>query len=105
MLLWETALNETPISPAMLGRDAPHRARGISVSRHVHRDRRRRGKEGGFDFYYHGGYNELKNSFTREYGDGGEVDNFFSHNATTRVKREWGEGPLLSRPPSGARSR
>ena len=44
-------------------------------------------KKGGLDFYYHGGFDEPKNSFTREYGDGGEVDNFFSHNATTRVKR------------------
>ena len=96
MLLWETALNETPHQPGrMLG----------EMHRLAHEEYPYPGmftvadvdeaKKGGLDFYYHGGMNEAKNSFTREYGDGGEVDNFFSHNATTRVKREWGEGPLL----------
>ena len=96
LLLWETALNETPRQPArMLGE--MHRLAheeypfpGMFTVADVDE-----AKKGGLDFYYHGGYNEQKNSFTREYGDGGEVDNFFSHNATTRVKREWGEDPLL----------
>jgi beta-galactosidase len=96
ILLWETALNETPDQPGkMLG----------EMHRIAHAEYPFPGmftvadpdeaKKGGLDFYYHGGFNEPKNSFTREYGDGGEVDNFFSHNATTRVKRDWGEGPLL----------
>ena len=96
MLLWETALNETPHQPArMLGE--MHRLAheeypfpGLFTVADVDE-----AKAGGLDFYYHGGFNESKNSLTREYGDGGEVDNFYSHNATTRVKREWGEGPLL----------
>ncbi len=96
MLLWETALNETPHQPGrMLGE--MHRLAheeypfpGMFTVADVDE-----AKKGGLDFYYHGGMNETKNSFTREYGDGGEVDNFYSHNATTRVKREWGEGPLL----------
>lgn len=96
LLLWETALNETPGQPArMLGE--MHRIAheeypfpGMSTVADVDE-----AKAGGLDFYYHGGFDEPKNSLTREYGDGGEVDNFFSHNATTRVKREWGEGPLL----------
>ena len=96
MLLWETALNETPHQPGrMLGE--MHRIAheeypfpGMFTVADVDE-----AKKGGLDFYYHGGFNEPKNSFTREYGDGGEVDNFYSHNATTRVKREWGEGPLL----------
>ncbi len=96
MLLWETALNETPHQPAhMLGQ--MHRIAheefpfpGMFTVADVDE-----AKSGGLDFYYHGGMKEPKNSFTREYGDGGEVDNFFSHNASTRVKREWGEGPLL----------
>lgn len=96
MLLWETALNETPHQPGrMLGE--MHRIAheefpfpGMFTVADVDE-----AKAGGLDFFYHGGMNEPKNSLTREYGDGGEVDNFFSHNATTRVKREWGEGPLL----------
>jgi beta-galactosidase len=96
MLLWETSLNETPNQPGkMLGE--MHRIAheefpfpGMFTVADVDE-----AKKGGLDFFYHGGFNEPKNSFTREYGDGGEVDNFFSHNATTRVKLEWGEGPLL----------
>ena len=96
MLLWETALNETPHQPGhMLGR--MHRIAheeypfpGMFTVADVDE-----AKKGGLDFFYHGGYDEAKNSFTREYGDGGEVDNFYSHNATTRVKRAWGEGPML----------
>jgi len=96
ILLWETALNETPSQPgAMLGHmhqiaHAEYPFPGMFTVADVDEARR-----GGLDFYYHGGFSDSKNSFTREYGDGGEVDNFYSHNATTRVKREWGEGPLL----------
>ena len=96
MLLWETALNETPDQPARMLREMHRIAHGeypfpgMFTVTDVGE-----AKRAGLDFYYHGGYDELKNSFTREYGDGGEVDNFFSHNATTRVNRAWGEGPLL----------
>jgi beta-galactosidase len=96
MLLWETALNETDNQPGRVLKE---------MSRVAHEEYPFPGlftvtdadkaKLAGFDVYYHGGFDEAKNSFTREYGDGGEVDNFFSHNASTRVKREWGEGPLL----------
>jgi beta-galactosidase len=96
MLLWETALNETPHQPErVLGE--MHRVAhdeypfpGLFTVADVDE-----AKKGGFDVYYHGSLNEPKNSLTREYGDGGEVDNFYSQNATARVKRGWGEGPLL----------
>ena len=95
-LLWETALNETDNQPAeMLG----------NMNRIAHAEYPFPGmftvtdaglaKRGGLDFYYGGSYSGTINSFTREYGDGGEVDNFYSQNATTRVNHEWGEGPLL----------
>ena len=48
----------------------------------------------GMDVYYHGS-SPTHNSFTREYGDGGEVDNFYSQNAATRVRRDWGEEAML----------
>ena len=96
MLLWETALNETDNQPARVLQE---------MNRVAHAEFPFPGfftvadgdkaKLGGLDIYYHGGMNDPANSFTREYGDGGEVDNFFSHNATTRVPREWGESPLL----------
>jgi beta-galactosidase len=96
ILLWETALNETPDQPARMLSEMHRLAHaeypfpGMFTVTDVDE-----AKRAGLDFYYHGGFNEPKNSFTREYGDGGEVDNFYSHNATVRVKREWGEGPLL----------
>ncbi len=96
MLLWETALNETPHQPPHLLKEMHRIAHeefpfpGLYTVADVDE-----AKHGGLDFYYHGGYHEPKNSFNREYGDGGEVDNFGSQNATTRVKREWGEHALL----------
>jgi beta-galactosidase len=96
MLLWETALNETGNQPdsALKGM---HRAAneefpfpGFYTVADVDE-----AKRGGLNFYYHGGFDTPVNSQTREYGDGGEVENFYSQNASTRVKREWGEGPLL----------
>jgi len=97
VLLWETALNETDNQPAdML----------VEMHNTVHKEipfpgvftcaDGNHGKAGGLDFYYHGSFNDPKNSLTREYGDGGEVDNFYSQNATPRVKREWGEKALLN---------
>jgi beta-galactosidase len=96
MLLWETAINETPHQPARALSEMHRIAHeefpfpGMFTVADIDEARK-----GGLDFYYHGGMNEPKNSFTREFGDGGEVDNFFSHNATTRVKREWGERAML----------
>lgn len=96
MLLWETAINETPDQPAKMLAE---------MHRIAHAEYPFPGmftvadpdeaKSGGLDFYYHGRMNDPKNSFTREYGDGGEVDNFYSQNATSRVKPEWGEAPML----------
>jgi beta-galactosidase len=96
MLLWETAINEMPKQPTSVLQ---------GMNRVAHEEYPFPGfytvadsveaKRGGLDFYYHGGFDTPVNSQTREYGDGGEVDNFYSQNASTRVKREWGEGPLL----------
>ncbi len=96
MLLWETALNETDNQPpAMLGKmnviaHAEYPFPGMFTVTDAGL-----AEKGGLDFYYGGSYSGTINSFTREYGDGGEVDNFYSQNATTRVNHEWGEGPLL----------
>jgi len=96
LLLWETALNETDNQPAeMLGKmnriaHAEYPFPGMFTVTDVDL-----AKRGGLDFYYGGSDSGTVNSFTREYGDGGEVDNFYSQNATTRVNHEWGEGPLL----------
>ncbi|WP_293312500.1 glycoside hydrolase family 2 protein [Pedobacter sp. UBA5917] len=97
LLLWETAINETPWQPASVMKNLHHIVHqefpfpGAFTAADVDE-----AKKAGFDFYYHGGMEEAKNSFTREYGDGGEVDNFYSQNAMTRVKREWGEFPMLN---------
>ena len=96
MLLWETAINETPNQPdrALKGMNQAANEEypfpGFYTVADVDE-----AKRGGLNFYYHGGFDTPVNSQTREYGDGGEVDNFYSQNASTRVKREWGEGPLL----------
>lgn len=96
ILLWETALNETPEQPHRLLAEMHRIAHeefpfpGLFTVADVDE-----ATAGGLDFAYHADVNSKFNSFTREYGDGGEVDNFFSQNARTRVKREWGEKALL----------
>jgi len=96
MLLWETAINETPKQPPSVLQGMNRVANeeypfpGLYTVADVDE-----AKRGGLNFYYHGGFDTPVNSQTREYGDGGQVDNFYSQNASTRVKREWGEGPLL----------
>jgi beta-galactosidase len=96
MLLWETAINETPDQPdsALVGMsrgaNEEYPFPGFYTVADVDE-----AKRGGLNFYYHGGFDSDVNSQTREFGDGGEVDNFGSQNASTRVKREWGEEPLL----------
>ncbi|MDR6549121.1 sugar-binding domain-containing protein [Paenibacillus qinlingensis] len=97
VLLWETALNETDDQPISMLQE---------MHRVVHEEFPFPGaftcadvdhaKLAGFDFYYHGSMEDEKCSLTREYGDGGEVDNFYSQNAMTRVKREWGEQAMLN---------
>lgn len=96
ILLWETALNETPEQPHRLLAEMHRIAHeefpfpGLFTVADIDE-----AKAGGLDFAYHADFNSTFNSLTREYGDGGEVDNFFSQNARTRVKREWGEKALL----------
>ncbi|MBO9154736.1 glycoside hydrolase family 2 protein [Chitinophaga sp. GCM10012297] len=97
VLLWETALNETDDQTISMMKEQ-HRITheempypGIFTVSDVDK-----AKLAGFDFYYHGAMHEEKCSFTREYGDGGEVENFYSQNAMTRVKREWGEHAMLN---------
>ena len=92
MLLWETAINETDNTPIEVL---------IEMHRITHEEIPFPGvfnvtdaslaKPAGFDFYYYGGNNAAVNSFTREYGDGGRVENFYSQNASTRVHASWGE--------------
>jgi beta-galactosidase len=96
MLLWETAINETPSQPdrVLQGMNRAANEEYPFPGFYTVADSDE-AKRGGLNFFYHGGFDTPVNSQTREYGDGGEVDNFFSHNATTRVKREWGEGPML----------
>jgi len=96
VILWETALNETDDQTISMMKEQ-HRITheempypGVFTVADVDQ-----AKQAGFDFYYHGGMQEEKNSFTREYGDGGEVENFYSQNAMTRVKREWGEHAMI----------
>lgn len=97
VMLWETGLNETldePIDMLTEMHNAVHEEipfPGVFTCTDVDH-----AKEAGLDFYYHGAFHEDKNSLTREYGDGGEVDNFYSQNAKPRVMREWGETALLN---------
>jgi len=95
VLMWETALNETPTQPDYVLANMNKVAHeefpfpGMFTVTDI-----QEAKKGGLDIYYHG--NDPKvNSFVREYGDGGEVDNWTSQNATTRVNPEWGERALL----------
>ena len=96
MMLWETALNETPAQPPRLLKEMHRIAHeefpfpGMFTVADVDEAR-----AGGLDFAYHAPTNSEYNSFSREYGDGGEVDNFYSQNATTRVPRTWGERALI----------
>jgi beta-galactosidase len=95
VLLWETALNETDNQPPSLNRKmheiahAEHPFPGFFTVTDIDK-----AAAAGMDVYYHGS-STTHNSFTREYGDGGEVDNFYSQNATTRVRRDWGEEAML----------
>ncbi len=51
-------------------------------------------KKGGLDIYYHGNDKNI-NSFNREFGDGDEVDDWYSQKSIVRVKRERGKKAML----------
>jgi len=95
MLMWETAINETPKQPAHVMKkmhEITHQEYpfpGVFTVADV-----KEARSAGLDLNYHGNSDTI-NSFTREYGDGREVDNFYSQNAKTRIKMEWGEHALL----------
>ncbi|MDO6738719.1 glycoside hydrolase family 2 protein [Wenyingzhuangia sp. 2_MG-2023] len=96
VLMWETALNETPKQPA----NAMNTMHKIAHKEYPFPGMftvtdYQEAKKGGLDLHYHGTDPNV-NSFNREYGDGNEVDNWSSQNATTRVKMEWGERALLN---------
>lgn len=95
ILLWETALNETPSQPDHAMHNMHKAAHSefpfpgmFTVTDYEE------AKKGGLDVYYHGNDKNI-NSFNREFGDGGEVDDWYSHNSIVRVKREWGEKAML----------
>ncbi|OEK07660.1 beta-galactosidase [Flavivirga aquatica] len=95
ILLWETALNETPAQPGHVMNNMHKAAHSeypfpgmFTVTDHEE------AKKGGLDVYYHG-HDKNINSFNREFGDGGEVDDWYSQNSVVRVKRSWGEKAML----------
>ncbi|NMH86803.1 glycoside hydrolase family 2 protein [Flavivirga algicola] len=95
ILLWETALNETPYQPDYAMNNMHKAAHAeypfpgmFTVTDHDE------AKKGGLDVYYHGNDKNI-NSFNREFGDGGEVDDWYSQNSIVRVRREWGEKAML----------
>ncbi len=95
ILLWETALNETPSQPDYAMNTMHKVAHSeypfpgmFTVTDHDE------AKKGGLDIFYHGNDKNI-NSFNREFGDGGEVDDWYSQNSIVRVKREWGEKAML----------
>jgi beta-galactosidase len=97
VLLWETVLNETDGLPIPLIAELREAAReelpfpGVFTCADY-----AQAKAAGLELYYdQSGTVTEKCSFTREYGDGWEVDNFYSQNAVPRVKREWGERAML----------
>lgn len=95
IFMWETALNETPSQPEIVLKNMHNIAHeeypfyGMFTVTDMPE-----ALKGGMDLHYHG-TDPAINSFTRECGDGYEVDNWYSHNAVTRVKMEWGERALV----------
>ncbi|WP_346881163.1 sugar-binding domain-containing protein [uncultured Algibacter sp.] len=95
ILLWETALNETPSQPGHVMNNM-HKAAHSEYpfpGMYTVTDFEE-AKKGGLDVYYHG-YDKNINSFNREFGDGNEVDDWYSQNSIVRVKRDWGEKAML----------
>ena len=95
ILLWETALNETPSQPdhAMHNMHLAAHAEFPFPGMYTVTDHQE-AKKGGLDIFYHGD-SKTVNSFNREFGDGNEVDDWYSQNSIVRIKREWGERALL----------
>ncbi|MDZ8118781.1 glycoside hydrolase family 2 protein [Pontiella agarivorans] len=95
MLLWETCINEFPQQPdyAMNTMHKITHAEYPFPSVFTVADHHE-AEKGGFDFHYNCDGKD-HNSFHREYGDGGEVDNWYSQNARQRIKREWGENAMV----------
>ncbi len=95
MLLWEVCINEYPQQPdyamgrmhAIAHEENPFPG-VFTVADHDE------AIKGGFDFHYNCDGKD-HNSFHREYGDGGEVDNWYSQNARQRIAMEWGENALI----------
>lgn len=95
IFMWETALNETPQQPEralknmhiVAHEEYPYH--GLFTVADM-----QEALKGGMDLHYHG-TDPAVNSFTRECGDGSEVDSWYSHNAITRIKMEWGERALV----------
>ena len=96
ILLWETALNETPQQPdyAMRNMHLAAHAEYPFPGMYTVTDYDE-AKKAGIDVYYHG-HDKNINSFNREFGDGGEVDNWYAQNSAVRVKRSWGEQAMLT---------
>ena len=96
VLLWEIALNETDVQPIetvrkmheIVHQEFPLEGVYTCADREIAR-------KADLDFYYQGTMEDKQCSFRREYGDGEEVDNFYSQNAMVRVKREFGESAML----------
>lgn len=96
VLLWETAINETPYQPDY----AMHNMHLAAHSEYPYPGMFTvtdydEAIKAGIDVYYHGNDKTI-NSFNREFGDGGEVDNWYAQNSVVRVKREWGEIAMLN---------
>ncbi|MFR9640585.1 MAG: sugar-binding domain-containing protein [Rikenellaceae bacterium] len=96
MIMWETALNETPTQPDHVMNQMHKIAHeeypfpGLYTVTDYDE-----AKRAGLDLQYHGTDPDV-NSFTRECGDGPSVDNWYSHNSIMRTKMEWGERPQLA---------
>ena len=95
MLLWEVCINEYPQQPdyamgtmhAITHEENPFPSVFTVADHHE-------AIKGGFDFHYNCDGKD-HNSFHREYGDGGEVDNWYAQNARQRIAMEWGENALI----------
>jgi beta-galactosidase len=95
MLMWETCINEYPSQPdealstmhKIAHEENPFPGMFTIADPHD-------AERGGLDLYYRGSSKTIC-SFNREYGDGPEVDNWYSQNARTRVKMSWGENAMV----------
>ncbi|MDF7822621.1 glycoside hydrolase family 2 TIM barrel-domain containing protein [Pontiellaceae bacterium B12227] len=95
MLMWEVCINEFPRQPDYAMNTMHNIAHeeypfpGLFTVADHHE-----AIKGGFDMHYNCTDDNV-NSFHREYGDGGEVDNWYSQNAPQRIKMEWGERAMI----------